>query len=215
MIVEDCIFTNLESDQVVFMGNDVLSSPEDLLPKQSTLTISNSVFTDIAYRREILSVDNQTLIVQGSTFHDIQYCGCDVESSIFFADDANLSIEDTSISNVEVVTSVVLLYGDTEFTTKRLSVSNTSIYDKESRPEDEYCEEGIIVEKVVNGGWDECLPIPTPAPSSQPSIQPSSQPSSMPSSQPSNQPSKYQKFNINKGNGKQCKRITMRKPCAR
>ena len=93
MIVEDCIFTNLESDQVVFMGNDALSSPEDLLPQQSTLTISNSVFTDITYKREILHVDSQTLIVQGSTFHNIEYqsCGCN-ESSLFVADDANMSV---------------------------------------------------------------------------------------------------------------------------
>ena len=158
MIVEDCIFTNLESDQVVFMGNDVLSSPEDLLPKQSTLTISNSVFTDINYKREILKVVSQTLIVQGSTFHNIKYqtCGCN-ESSLFVADDANMSVEDTSISNVEVLTSVVILYGDTEFTTKGLSVSNTTIYDMDIRPEDEYCEEGLVVEKVQNGAWDECV----------------------------------------------------------
>ena len=176
MIVEDCIFTNLESDQVVFMGNDALSSPEDLLPQQSTLTISNSVFTDITYKREILRVVSQTLTVQGSMFHNIKYqsCGCN-ESSLFVADDANMSVEDTSISNVEVLTSVVILYGDTEFTTKALSVSNTTIYDKDSRPEDEYCEEGLVVERVENGAWDECLelledssvytPKPTPMPS--------------------------------------------------
>ena len=159
MIVEDCIFTNLEeSDHVVFMSAS-LSSPEDLLPQQSTLTISNSVFTDITYKREILHVDSQTLIVQGSTFHNIEYqsCGCNESSLFVAADDANMSVEDTSISNVEVLTSVVILYGDTEFTTKGLSVSNTTIYDMDSRPEDEYCEEGLVVEKVQNGALDECL----------------------------------------------------------
>jgi len=153
MIVEDCIFTNLEeSDHVVFMSAS-LSSPEDLLPQQSTLTISNSVFTDINYKREILKVVSQTLIVQGSTFHNIEYqsCGCNESSLFVAADDANMSVEDTSISNVEVLTSVVILYGDTEFTTKALSVSNTTIYDKDSRPEDEYCEEGLVVERVENG----------------------------------------------------------------
>ena len=133
------------------------------------------MFTDITYKREILKVVSQTLIVQGSMFHNIKYqsCGCN-ESSLFVADDANMSVEDTSISNVEVLTSVVILYGDTEFTTKALSVSNTTIYDKDSRPEDEYCEEGLVVERVENGAWDECLelledssntPKPTPMPS--------------------------------------------------
>ena len=112
-----------------------------------------------------------------------------------------MSIEDTSISNVEVVTSVVLLYGDTEFTTKGVSVSNTSIYNKDGRPEDEYCEEGIVVEKVVNGGWDECLEL-------------SSEDSSGDSSVTSNdEGSAVQVFASSASD--ECEKNTMKKPCTR
>ena len=159
MILEDCIFSNLSAYQTVFLGNDPLSSPEDLLPMQSSLIISNSVFTDVMYEGQVIHVDQQTLTLHGTRLDRIrkQDCGCNA-SYLLYVEDGSMTIEDSSISNVEVLTSVVGVYGNkTEFSTSGLAVTETTIINKDSRPEDDYCEKGVIMEREANGGFDECL----------------------------------------------------------
>jgi hypothetical protein len=178
MVFDDCVFEGLISDQVMFNGRDGLSSPEDMPPMSSIVTIKNSTFRNITYKYRILLSNLQTMNLENSKFENLKYGDCDCNNAaVVQLDDAKMDMKDCSFDDVEFFASVVYARGnETDFTFSGNTATDLKVFDQENRDENDYCEEGLIIEKITNGMFDLCVELfeqtETPVPSPSPSLRP-------------------------------------------
>jgi hypothetical protein len=179
MVLNDCTFEGVTSDQLFYLHRDMLTAPEDFPPLSADATIKNSVFRNSTYSFDVINTREQTIKVDNVVFEDLKYepCTCtNISAVIRITEGGYVDLEDCVFGDVEYLSSVVITFGnDSIFTYLNISASGLTVYDKEkNRNETDYCELGLIVETVENGMFDSCESIfsgnesPTNVPSAAP-----------------------------------------------
>jgi hypothetical protein len=161
MVFEDCIFTDLAGGHVMAFQKDDLSAPEDFPAQTADVLFKNCKFNNIAYQRYFIFVDDQTLRFDNVEFTDIAYqaseCDCN-RSGAIYVKDSTMDMTDCTFENFEYLSGLIYAQGnDTDFTYSGLTGSGITIVDQATRPADDYCVGGLIIEKIKDGKFDECL----------------------------------------------------------
>jgi hypothetical protein len=161
MEFRDCVFTKLKLDSIMYLQKDALSSPNDLPIQSASVTVKDSMFTDITYKRDLIHVSDQTLNLKGNEFKDITYergfCNCTRTHAINVLD-SNMKLEKNYFENIQYYSSVVFVGGNlTDLKYSKNNGTKLIIVDKGIRPSEDYCVGGLIIDKVMNGVFDQCL----------------------------------------------------------
>lgn len=153
--IVDCSFLEMEADHLVSIGVDPLVNSGEILAFSTDVTIQDSTFAETVYSGDAILLVKQSLQVKDAIFENLSFSDCDCEiASIIHNKDGNLTLLDSEFSTVEIYTSIV--YWSAFSTVSALVIersvhSRVSVFEKTTRPQLEYCERGLLIDRTDDG----------------------------------------------------------------
>jgi hypothetical protein len=165
MVVEDCIFRSLRLNSTVFFVVRSLLATETNFPNFSVdMTIKKSKFRNIKLGFGLITVRNNTLKLEDNNFKGIEidetFCpGCPSNNALLIeAIESNMDMTGNKFQDVETYSGIVFASGrNRSFTYSDNMADGLTIVDIDNRPYGDYCEAGLIVDKIRDGRFDKCF----------------------------------------------------------
>ncbi len=151
MIVEDCVFMNLNGDSIL--------SNEGMTPFSSSLTIMDSSFSNIVWTRNVVYNIQQTFHLMGVRMQNMTLSSSSMDNRTLGAPieivNGITEIVDSNFMDLEVWTSVVYILDQVDndmFGYQGNTAMDITIMDLEVRDPLTYCVEGVLVDmQSING----------------------------------------------------------------
>lgn len=154
ILIEDCLFENLQGDYIIANSRDVLTPYDDYPPFSCTATIKDSTFRDILYNLEIIHNTDQTMNLENLQFQDCVHVGDGITmspGSIILNQRGVMSLTNSDFRDLEVFSTALYWLASSNTTTLEYSGNigeDIVVVDADNRDPASFCLEGLLVDSV-------------------------------------------------------------------